>query len=99
MRIAAPTERPRQVRAACPFCPTLEFWFHHRHLPAEARDLANRRFATLQADPRHPSRRGAEYPVTRIDFEAFGEAQGFNLRSEWEWSPVNLNGGAGGRWI
>ena len=37
--------------------------------------------------------------MTQIDFEAFGEAQGSNPRPEWEWSPVDLNGGAGGRWI
>ena len=33
------------------------FWFHYRHLPAEARELADRCFAMLRADPRHPSLR------------------------------------------
>jgi hypothetical protein len=32
---------------------TLEFWFHYPQLPAEIRALADRCFATLQADPRH----------------------------------------------
>ncbi len=36
---------------------TPEFWFHYRHLPAEVRELADRGFAMLQADPRHPSLR------------------------------------------
>ncbi len=36
---------------------TPEFWFHYRQLPAEVRALADRYFATLQADPRHPSLR------------------------------------------
>jgi len=31
---------------------TTEFWFHYRRLPAETRELADRRFAMLQADPR-----------------------------------------------
>jgi hypothetical protein len=33
------------------------FWFHYRSLPAETRKLADRCFAALQADPRHPSLR------------------------------------------
>ena len=36
---------------------TPEFWFHYRHLSEEARELADRCFAMLQADPRHPSLR------------------------------------------
>ena len=36
---------------------TPEFWFHYRRLPAEIRELADRCFAMLQADPRHPSLR------------------------------------------
>ena len=32
-----------------------EFWFHYRQLPEETRVLANRCFATLLDDPRHPS--------------------------------------------
>jgi hypothetical protein len=43
--------------------------------------------------------RGADDPVTEIDFEAFTESQGSNPRDGWEWSPVDLNAGAGGRWI
>jgi hypothetical protein len=33
------------------------FWFHYRQLPPEIREQADRLFATLQADPRHPSLR------------------------------------------
>jgi len=36
---------------------TPEFWFHYRRLPPETRELADRCFAMLQADPRHPSLR------------------------------------------
>jgi len=32
-----------------------DFWYHYRRLPPEVRDLADRRFETLRADPRHPS--------------------------------------------
>jgi hypothetical protein len=34
-----------------------EFWYHHRRLPDEVRELADRCFALLRADPRHPSLR------------------------------------------
>jgi hypothetical protein len=34
---------------------TPEFWFHYRRLPAEVRDLADKNFQLLRADPRHPS--------------------------------------------
>ena len=36
---------------------TSEFWYHYRQLPARTRELADRCFAMLQADPRHPSLR------------------------------------------
>lgn len=36
---------------------TPEFWFHYRRLPAKTRELADRCFETLQADPHHPSLR------------------------------------------
>jgi hypothetical protein len=36
---------------------TPEFCFHYRHLPPETRELADRCFAMLQADPRHRSLR------------------------------------------
>ncbi|QEH35625.1 hypothetical protein OJF2_41780 [Aquisphaera giovannonii] len=36
---------------------TPESWFHDRRLTDEARELADRSFAMLQADPRHPSLR------------------------------------------
>ena len=34
-----------------------EFWFHHRRLPEAVRDLANKNFELLKANPRHPSLR------------------------------------------
>jgi len=36
-------------RAAVPF------WYHYRRLPDEVRELADRCFAFLRDDPRHPS--------------------------------------------
>jgi hypothetical protein len=36
---------------------TPEFWFHYRRLPAETREMADRYFEKLQADPHHPSLR------------------------------------------
>ena len=32
-----------------------EFWACYRRLPPEVRDLADRCFALMRADPRHPS--------------------------------------------
>jgi len=32
-----------------------EFWSAYRRLPAPIRDLADKNFALLKADPRHPS--------------------------------------------
>ncbi|MBA3312500.1 MAG: hypothetical protein H0T47_04285 [Planctomycetaceae bacterium] len=34
-----------------------EFWFHYRQLPDEIRDVADKNFELLKADPRHPSLR------------------------------------------
>lgn len=31
------------------------FWYHYRHLPPEVRELADKYFALLRRDPRHPS--------------------------------------------
>ena len=36
---------------------TPEFWFHYRRLPSDVRELADKNFTLLQADPRHPSLR------------------------------------------
>jgi len=33
------------------------FWFHYRHLPDDVRELADKCFELLRADPRHPSLR------------------------------------------
>ena len=57
---AAPTRTSRPAaarRSPVNHFATPEFWFHYRRLPAEARELADRCFAVLQADPRHPSLR------------------------------------------
>jgi hypothetical protein len=32
-----------------------DFWNHYRRLPDDIRDLADKNFALLKADPRHPS--------------------------------------------
>ena len=34
---------------------TPEFWFHHRRLPVHVQELADKNFALLAADSRHPS--------------------------------------------
>lgn len=34
---------------------TPEFWFHYRHLPAEIQELADKNFAMLRENARHPS--------------------------------------------
>ncbi len=34
---------------------TPEFWFHYRCLPQAIRDLADKNFQLLRADPKHPS--------------------------------------------
>jgi hypothetical protein len=34
---------------------TPEFWFHYRRLPLEIRELADKNFQLLRADPKHPS--------------------------------------------
>jgi hypothetical protein len=34
---------------------TPDFWFCHRHLPPEVRDLADKNFGLMRDDPRHPS--------------------------------------------
>lgn len=32
-----------------------QFWRHYRQLPPEVRDLADKNFQLLKADPKHPS--------------------------------------------
>jgi len=36
---------------------TPDFWYCHRNLPAEVRELADKCFALLRQDPHHPSLR------------------------------------------
>ena len=36
---------------------TPDFWQRYRHLPAQVRELADKSFALLRQDPRHPSLR------------------------------------------
>jgi hypothetical protein len=49
--------RPLHATLAVNRFATPEFWSHYRQLPEETRELADRCFAMLQADPRHPSLR------------------------------------------
>jgi hypothetical protein len=32
-----------------------DFWFHYRRLPKEVQELADKCFALMETDPRHPS--------------------------------------------
>ena len=32
-----------------------EFWYHYRRVPKDIQDLADKNFALLKANPRHPS--------------------------------------------
>jgi hypothetical protein len=34
---------------------TPDFWFFHRHLPPEVRELADKSFGLMSEDPHHPS--------------------------------------------
>jgi hypothetical protein len=34
---------------------TPDFWFCHRHLPLEIRELADKNFSLMRDDPKHPS--------------------------------------------
>lgn len=36
---------------------TPDFWYRYRHLPKDVRELADKNFALLRQDPRHPSLR------------------------------------------
>lgn len=36
---------------------TPDFWYRYRHLPKDIRELADKTFALLRQDPRHPSLR------------------------------------------
>jgi hypothetical protein len=36
---------------------TPDFWYHYRQLPDDVRELADKNFALLRNDPRHPSLR------------------------------------------
>jgi hypothetical protein len=48
---------------------TPEFWQLYRQLPAEVRDLADRCFERMKANPRHPSiqlKKAGEYWVARV---------------------------------
>ena len=36
---------------------TPDFWYHYRQLPEDVRALADKNFALLRDDPRHPSLR------------------------------------------
>jgi hypothetical protein len=48
-----------------------DFWFRYRRLPLEIRELADKNFELLKADPRHPSLRlkkiGVLWPCVLAD--------------------------------
>ncbi len=48
-----------------------DLWKHYRALPADLRARADRQFALLKANPRHPS----------LQFKKLGERQGEEIRS------------------
>ena len=46
-----------------------EFWLHYRQLPADIQSLADKNYALLKIDPRHPSvrlKKIGEFWVVRI---------------------------------
>ncbi|MGH7964144.1 MAG: hypothetical protein ACRERD_20370 [Candidatus Binatia bacterium] len=46
-----------------------EFWLHYRQLPEEIRSLADKNYALLKTDPRHPSvrlKKVGEFWVARV---------------------------------
>jgi hypothetical protein len=45
------------VHSALNHFATPGFWFHYRQLPPDIRELADKNFALLRNDPRHPSLR------------------------------------------
>ena len=67
---------------------TPELWFHDRHLPAGTRELADRGFAMLQDDPRHPSHRlkkvGASWSA-RVGLRIRALARGRPEGLVWFW--------------
>lgn len=59
---------------------TPEFWFRYRRIPAPARELADKNFALLDADPRQPSGRlkkaGSCWPTrTGLHYRALARQQ------------------------
>lgn len=64
------------------------FWEAYRQLPPEVRELADRNFALLKSDPRHPSlhfKKVGKYWSVRIGahYRALGREADGNLR--WHW--------------
>lgn len=46
-----------------------DFWYAYRNLPAPIRDLADKNFALMKSDPRHPSlrlKRVGDYYSARV---------------------------------
>lgn len=65
-----------------------EFWFHYRLLPEAIRDLADKNFALLKENPRHPSLRlkkvGIFWSVrVGISYRALGKVREEGI--VWTW--------------
>ena len=76
------------MQAAMNHFATGNFWYCHRHLPAEVRELADKNFALLRHDPHHPSLRlkkiGAFWSV-RVGFHYRALARDRSEGLVWFW--------------
>lgn len=67
---------------------TADFWFHYRLLPPAVQEIADKNFALLKENPRHPSLRlkkvGAFWSVrVGISFRAIGKDRPEGI--VWTW--------------
>jgi hypothetical protein len=68
---------------------TPEFWYHYRQLPEEIRNLADKNFQMLQADPRHPS----------LHFKKIGELWSARVGAHYRALALNEADGVHWFWI
>jgi len=40
-----------------------EFWHHYRRIPKDIQELADKNFALLKANPRHPNSKGVHHDL------------------------------------
>jgi hypothetical protein len=66
-----------------------EFWYHYRALPIEVQQLADRCFALMNANPRHPS----------IHLKHVGEFWSARVGLHWRAVGVDDEGGVSWFWI